>query len=159
MHNQSRTSSGHRSRGTVVSLRVALAITALFAACRSGGQVSPGVTQRGVSTLRLGMTRDETIAALGAPLISGQPAGTDSKREILTYAEPRVWHVGRHRLLSGGGVAFVVTLDGGSLTAAHIADTSIGESKFCACTLENCLPKWAETCLSLFPAESTSTER
>ena len=138
------------ARQPLLALQMAVIVIAVAAGCRTGGRTATSVTQQAVSAVRIGMTKSQTVATLGAPLVAGHPGG-DERHEILAYAEPRVWHIAGRRLFGGGGVSFVVTLDADRLTEAYIADTSVGGSQYCACTSERCLPDWAKACLSLFP--------
>jgi hypothetical protein len=129
----------------------ALVIIVAAVGCRSGGKCASTVTQQGVAALRVGMTKDHTVAALGAPLSSGPSDDRSGEREVLAYAEPRVWHLGGHQFLASSGVSFVVMLQSGRLTHVYIADTSATDPKYCACTVEQCAAGWARVCLSLFP--------
>ena len=140
-----------RDRKSAQCALFALVIIAAAVGCRSGGKRASTVTQQGVAALRVGMTKDQTIAVLGAPLFSGPSDDRTGEREVLAYAEPRVWHLGGHQFLASSGVSFVAILHRGRLTNVYISDTSATDPKYCACTVEQCPAGWASVCLSLFP--------
>jgi hypothetical protein len=97
--------------------------------------MAPGVTQEGLRALQLGMSKEQVIAVLGAPL------GEDHRRSDqvgLEYA----------RKPSGIVISAFVRDTGLVLVAVHDVD----QNKQCACSAGSCSETWFEKCAASIPS-------
>lgn len=98
-----------------------------------------------LAKIRIGTSRTEVLAALGAPL-----SGDGGSRNFLEYATPGArWMLGEYRT-DVRGYECAIWLDRDMVTAARVFDAAAG--KLCECNTEACPQGWAEPCAPKMPS-------
>jgi hypothetical protein len=137
------------TRSGIATLVVPLLVASLVTGCaQQASRRGSGVTERGVASLRHGMTVEQVTTILGPPLFSHHDAPPGSGKRSSTYAQHGGWRVlGSHGTVFGEtGLDLLLSFQDEHLAEVFLINQH-GDA-VCVCVLDHCEPEWASRCLA-----------